>query len=50
MVTRSLHGSRNPKTEVGTRDWDVAVMGPDHVSVWRHLGFGTLGYESSRMI
>lgn len=23
----SLHGNRNPKTEVGTRDWDVAVIG-----------------------
>lgn len=23
----SLPGNRNPKTEVGTRDWDVAVIG-----------------------
>lgn len=23
----SLHDNRNPKTEVGARDWDVAVIG-----------------------
>lgn len=23
----SLHGNRNPETEVGTRDWDVTVIG-----------------------
>lgn len=27
MVTVSLQGNRDPKTEVGTRDWDVAVIG-----------------------
>lgn len=27
VVTMSLHGNRNPKTDVGTRDWDVTVMG-----------------------
>jgi hypothetical protein len=27
MVMVSVHSKGNPKTEVGTKDWDVAVIG-----------------------
>jgi hypothetical protein len=27
FIMVSLHSNENPKTKVGTRDWDIAVLG-----------------------
>ena len=43
MVLVSLHSNRNPKTEVGTRNGDIAVIGLTIFFFLRNLDFEILG-------
>jgi hypothetical protein len=47
----SVHSSKTlTKTELGTRDWGIAVDRSDHGFVWNNLDLGTLDLESSGML
>lgn len=45
-----LHNNGNPKTEIGTKDWEYCCDRPDHVFVWKNIDVGTLDLESHGMV
>jgi hypothetical protein len=50
LVMVSVHSSKTlTKTEVGTGDWGIAVIGLTML-LFRRMDFGTLDLESSRML
>ena len=45
----SVHSSKTlTNTEVGTRDWGIAV--PDHAFIWKNVDFWTLDLELGGML
>ena len=42
----SVYSSGNPKIEVGTSNWNIAVIGLTMLFFWKNMDFGTLDLQS----